>query len=68
MAAKIALEVGVACSTGGGTHHAFPSYGSGYCLINDMGVTAATLLREGSVERVLIVDLDVHQVKLSIIL
>ncbi|XP_033743518.1 uncharacterized protein SYNPCC7002_A1628-like isoform X2 [Pecten maximus] len=61
LAAKLALERGVACSTGGGTHHAFPGYGSGYCLINDLAITAATLIRDKMVDKVLIVDLDVHQ-------
>ncbi|OWF45289.1 uncharacterized protein LOC110457249 [Mizuhopecten yessoensis] len=61
LAAKLALERGVACSTGGGTHHAFPEYGSGYCLINDLAIVAATLIRDKMVDKVLIVDLDVHQ-------
>ncbi|KAK3100351.1 hypothetical protein FSP39_018565, partial [Pinctada imbricata] len=61
LAACIAMERGVSCSTGGGTHHAFPSFGSGYCLVNDLAVTAAALREKGIVERVLIVDLDVHQ-------
>ncbi|KAL3878650.1 hypothetical protein ACJMK2_030981 [Sinanodonta woodiana] len=61
LAARAALERGMACSTGGGTHHAFPSHGSGYCLLNDLAITAAVLLKEGAVQKVLIVDLDVHQ-------
>lgn len=62
LAAKLSLEFGMACSTGGGTHHAFPDRGSGYCLINDLAVTAEHLLQSGLAEKVLIVDLDVHQV------
>lgn len=61
LAARLALEHGLACSTGGGTHHAFPDRGSGYCLLNDMAVAAASLIHDGTVQRVLIVDLDVHQ-------
>lgn len=61
LAARLALEHGLACSTGGGTHHALPDKGSGYCLLNDMAVTAAALLADGTVQRVLIIDLDVHQ-------
>ncbi|KAK7476730.1 hypothetical protein BaRGS_00032023, partial [Batillaria attramentaria] len=61
LAARLALERGLACSTGGGTHHAYADKGSGYCLLNDMAVTAASLLDDGTVQRVLIVDLDVHQ-------
>ncbi|XP_013421099.1 uncharacterized protein LOC106181313 [Lingula anatina] len=59
--ARLALEVGMASSTAGGTHHAFPDYGSGFCLINDMAVATDFVLRQGLAEKVLIVDLDVHQ-------
>lgn len=61
LAAKLSLECGLTCSTGGGTHHAFPDHGSGYCLINDLAVAACHLLQSGMVGKVLIVDLDVHQ-------
>ena len=45
----------------GGTHHAFRATGSGYCIINDLAITAETLLARRQVDRVLILDLDVHQ-------
>ncbi|BDA50809.1 Acetoin utilization protein AcuC [Coccomyxa sp. Obi] len=61
LTARLALEHGLACNTAGGTHHAFPSAGSGFCILNDLAITAAVLLREAAVERVLILDLDVHQ-------
>ena len=62
MAAQLALEHGLACSTAGGTHHAFPAAGSGFCIINDLALTANTLLATSPrVSRVLILDLDVHQ-------
>ncbi|KAK3926662.1 hypothetical protein KUF71_014998 [Frankliniella fusca] len=61
LAAEIALERGIACSTAGGTHHAFPDHGAGFCLINDLAVTAQKLLDSKKISRVLIVDLDVHQ-------
>ena len=65
MSALISLQRGVACSTGGGTHHAGPDYGSGYCLINDLAVTAKYLqVLFGEGYKVLIVDLDVHQVSI----
>jgi acetoin utilization deacetylase AcuC-like enzyme len=60
-AARHALKHGVAGNLAGGTHHAHADFGSGYCVFNDLAVAAATLLREGAVERVLVVDLDVHQ-------
>lgn len=61
LAARLALEYGMACNSGGGTHHAFPDFGSGFCIFNDVSVAIRRLLREGQVQRVLIVDLDVHQ-------
>lgn len=36
LTARFALECGLACNTAGGTHHAFPSYGSGFCIFNDI--------------------------------
>jgi len=44
-----------------GTHHAFRDRGEGYCVFNDVAVAARVLLREGAIERVLVVDCDVHQ-------
>ncbi|XP_026149855.1 uncharacterized protein SYNPCC7002_A1628 [Mastacembelus armatus] len=62
LAAEVALQRGLACSTAGGTHHAFPSYGSGFCLLNDLAVAAKYIRSNSSSKRkVLIVDLDVHQ-------
>ncbi len=61
LTAKLALQQGLACNTAGGTHHAFPNYGSGFCIFNDLAIAAQTLLREGLVQKILIVDLDVHQ-------
>ncbi|MEM7760686.1 MAG: histone deacetylase, partial [Cyanobacteria bacterium P01_A01_bin.40] len=40
LAAKLALEYGCACNTAGGTHHAFPSYGSGFCIFNDLAIAS----------------------------
>lgn len=61
LAAKLALKFGLACSTGGGTHHAFPSHGSGFCLLNDLAITAKDMTVHNVVHKILIVDLDVHQ-------
>jgi acetoin utilization deacetylase AcuC-like enzyme len=60
-AARSALEAGVSGQLAGGTHHAHSSFGSGYCTFNDLAVAALTVLAEGRVGRVAIVDLDVHQ-------
>jgi acetoin utilization deacetylase AcuC-like enzyme len=61
LTARLALVHGLACNTAGGTHHAFPDAGAGFCIYNDLAVTARQLTREGTVSRVLILDLDVHQ-------
>jgi acetoin utilization deacetylase AcuC-like enzyme len=61
LAAELALQHGLACSTAGGTHHAYYDFGSGYCIFNDLAVTARALAARGAVRRTLIVDLDVHQ-------
>jgi len=45
---------------GGGYHHAGRNYGGGFCLFNDVAVLAEHLRREYGVERVLILDHDVH--------
>ena len=62
LAAKLAMEYGLACSTGGGTHHAFPSHGSGFCMLNDLAIAAQDMIDNNTINKVLIVDLDVHQV------
>ena len=61
LAARIALERGLALNMAGGSHHAGPDYGAGYCVFNDVAVAARRLLDEGLARRVLVVDCDVHQ-------
>jgi acetoin utilization deacetylase AcuC-like enzyme len=61
LTAQLALQTGLACNTAGGTHHAFPSYGSGFCIFNDLAIAARTLQAQGLAQTILIVDLDVHQ-------
>jgi acetoin utilization deacetylase AcuC-like enzyme len=62
LTAQLALQHGLAVSTAGGTHHAFADAGSGFCILNDLAYTAHWLLAKRAVQRVLILDLDVHQV------
>ena len=61
LAARLALAHGLACNTAGGSHHAGPAGGAGFCTFNDVAVAARMLLDEGAVGRVLVVDCDVHQ-------
>ncbi len=56
-----ALQYGIAMNIAGGTHHAFSYKGEGFCLLNDQAIAANFVLRQGLANRVLIVDLDVHQ-------
>ena len=60
-AARQALRDGISGQLAGGTHHAHRAFGSGYCVFNDLAVAALTLLDETVIQRVAIVDLDVHQ-------
>jgi len=56
-----ALESGIASNLAGGTHHAFPDRGEGFCVLNDVAVAIRVLQREKAAQRFLIVDCDVHQ-------
>ena len=58
---KEALKNNIACHLGGGTHHAHKSFGSGYCVFNDIAYSSRKLIKENYVKRILIIDLDVHQ-------
>ena len=61
LTARLALERGLACHLAGGTHHAFPDHGSGFCIFNDCAVAARVLLAERLVQQLMVIDLDVHQ-------
>jgi len=60
-AAFMALTDGLAANLAGGTHHAFPGHGEGFCVLNDVAVAIRVLQSACWVRRVLIIDLDVHQ-------
>jgi acetoin utilization deacetylase AcuC-like enzyme len=61
LAARAALECGLAGNLAGGTHHAFADHGEGFCVINDVAIAVAQLRAEGLFERAAVIDLDVHQ-------
>lgn len=60
-AAREALVHGISGQLAGGTHHAHREFGSGFCVFNDLAVAALTLLAEGAVQRIALLDVDVHQ-------
>lgn len=60
-AARAALEGGVGVNLAGGTHHAFPDRGEGFCVFNDVAVAIRVLQAEAGVRRAAVLDLDVHQ-------
>jgi len=60
-AAFMALQDGVAANLAGGTHHAMPGHGEGFCVLNDVGVAIRVLKSACWIQRTLIIDLDVHQ-------
>lgn len=60
-ACQAALQTGVSVNLAGGTHHAFADAGQGFCVFNDSAVAARCMQQAGLVQRVLIIDCDVHQ-------
>ena len=60
-AARWALTEGVGSNLAGGTHHAFPDHGEGFCVLNDVAIAIRVLRRDRLIERAAIVDCDVHQ-------
>ena len=61
LATKLALNYGLACNTAGGSHHATSNEGAGFCVFNDVAVAAKYLTSRGLANKILIIDLDVHQ-------
>src|SRR6266478_1281202 len=61
LAARTALEDGLAGNLAGGTHHAFADHGEGFCVLNDVAIAVRKLQAEGAIERAAVIDLDVHQ-------
>jgi acetoin utilization deacetylase AcuC-like enzyme len=61
LAARMALDDGLAGNLAGGTHHAFADHGEGFCVLNDVAIAVAKLRAEGAIRRAAIIDLDVHQ-------
>jgi acetoin utilization deacetylase AcuC-like enzyme len=60
-ACRAALSDGLAINLAGGTHHAYPDHGEGYCVLNDVAVASRAMQAERRADRVVILDCDVHQ-------
>tara|TARA_B110000902_G_scaffold75291_1_gene89282 strand:+ start:1611 stop:2513 length:903 start_codon:yes stop_codon:yes gene_type:complete len=60
-ASEFALKNGIAMNIAGGTHHAFSNRGEAFCMLNDQAIGAKYLQQKGLADKILIVDLDVHQ-------
>lgn len=60
-ACRTALSEGLGINLAGGTHHAGPDFGQGFCVFNDSAVAARAMQAEGRAKRVVILDCDVHQ-------
>lgn len=61
IAAWLALESGIACNAAGGSHHAGPASGAGFCVFNDVAVAIRNLRAQGVPGPMLVIDADVHQ-------
>ena len=59
--ALYALQNGCAMNIAGGTHHAFAERGEGFCILNDQAIAANYLISQQLSQKILIIDLDVHQ-------
>jgi len=60
-AALFAMRFGIAMNIAGGTHHAFADRGEGFCILNDLAITANYLIENHLAQKLLVIDLDVHQ-------
>ena len=61
LTAKLAVKHKRAVNLSGGYHHAFGNFGSGFCIVNDLYLSALQMLQEPGIDKVLIFDCDVHQ-------
>lgn len=57
----MALQDGIAGNLAGGTHHAMPDWGEGFCVYNDVAVAIKVLKQSMWINKALVIDCDVHQ-------
>tara|TARA_B100001115_G_scaffold46236_1_gene34327 strand:- start:34 stop:936 length:903 start_codon:yes stop_codon:yes gene_type:complete len=58
---KFSIKNGISMNIAGGTHHAFKDRGEAFCMLNDQAIAANYLLNNNLANKIMIVDLDVHQ-------
>ena len=58
---RYAHQFGIAMNIAGGTHHSFTYKGEGFCVLNDIAIAANNALHAGMSQKILVIDLDVHQ-------
>ncbi len=57
----MALQDGISGNLAGGTHHAMPNAGEGFCVFNDVAVAIKVLKQTKWANKILVIDCDVHQ-------
>jgi acetoin utilization deacetylase AcuC-like enzyme len=55
------IKNGISMNIAGGTHHAFFNRGEAFCMLNDQAIGANYLLENELANKIMIIDLDVHQ-------
>jgi len=60
-ACELAVKEGFCVHLGGGMHHAFTNYGSGFCMLNDVAIGLRKTQHQGLIKRAMVIDCDVHQ-------
>ena len=55
------IKYGISMNIAGGTHHAFTNRAEAFCILNDQAIAANFLIKNGFCNKILILDLDVHQ-------
>lgn len=61
LATEYALNHGISATISGGTHHAYPDRGEGFCVFNDVAVAINYFKHQKKIKRPFVIDLDVHQ-------
>jgi len=61
LAARLAMDRGMAIHIGGGLHHAFPDHGEGFCMLNDVAIALRDMVAMRRIRRAAVIDVDVHQ-------